>query len=245
MQRIHTSRAFGPGSARCSRRLRSALAPAGVVAAVILAGCGAGAPARQSTVPANPATRPSRVHISSALRAQEQAIHAQVLASLHQLNDNNVRYGSAAGYLPRTTVAVNRVVTATAAHPALAIEGVAVEVAPPGARALATAVGPNVPDRIQGTSAPQTPATFELTFARVHGSIPLDPEAFTIVDERGDVHHPRLRVSGGGPLPATVPTGAPFTLVLSATLPIGSGALRYAPVGTHDLVAWDFDVETD
>ena len=54
-----------------------------------------------------------------------------------------------------------------------------------------------------------------------------------------------LTVLGGGRLPAVAPAGHPFTLVLSTMLPIGSGTLRYTPVGPHYLAAWDFDVETD
>ncbi len=114
-----------------------------------------------------------------------------------------------------------------------------------GAGALATAVGPNVPDRIQGSSALHTPASFDVTFASVHGSIPIEAGAFTVTDEQGELHHPSLTVLDGGALPAVVPAGRPFTLVLSTTLPIGSGTLRYTPVGPHYLAAWDFDVETD
>lgn len=239
---MQASRAFGPGSGRGLRR-RPALALAAAAAAA-LAGCGASASRQQSTDRASTASVPPAVHISSALRAQEEAIHQQVLASLHQLSDKHVRYGSIPSYLSKPS-SVNRVLTASAADPVLAIEGATVALRLAGAGALATAVGPNVPDRIQGSSALHTPASFDVTFAGVHGSIPIDAGAFTVTDEQGELHHPSLTVLGGGAVPAVVPAGAPFTLVLSTILPIGSGTLRYTPVGPQYLAAWDFDVETD
>jgi hypothetical protein len=42
-----------------------------------------------------------------------------------------------------------------------------------------------------------------------------------------------------------VPDLRSFTVVLTDTLPAGSGELRYAPRPGRPLVRWDFEVETD
>lgn len=89
------------------------------------------------------------------------------------------------------------------------------------------------------------PATFDLTFTAVHGSIPVTAAKFTITDELGHLHHPQVSVMGGGPTPATLPAGHPSTLVIHTTLPIGNGRLDFTPMESRPLVAGDFDVETD
>ncbi len=219
----------------------SLLAWASLVACAALSGCGA---AGSHSQPAHAAVA-QPPHISAALRAQEQAIHEQVLASLHHLNDKSIRYTPPPSHGAPTAAANGRVVSATVAHPALSIQGDTVRLVLPGGGALATAVGPNVPDSIQGTSALHTPATFDLTFSGVHGSVPIARDTFEIIDEQGVIHQPAVTVQGGGAPPASVPAGVPFTLVLSTNLPAGSGALRYMPQRSHWLIAWEFDVETD
>jgi hypothetical protein len=76
---------------------------------------------------------------------------------------------------------------------------------------VATAVGPEVPDRIQGSADLHTQATWYLTFTDVHGTIPLSPSLFTITDEQGMLLLPHVNALGMDPLPRTVPTGRPFT----------------------------------
>lgn len=229
-----------------ARRPGSLVALAGCLA---LAGCGStGTSSTTSTAgsvrPAASATA-APAPVSPALRKQEEAIHAQVIASLHNLKDKHVRYGTPPANLPKAKIPVDRVVTATLSHPALAIQGDTVRLVLGTGSALATGVGPDVPYRIQGTSALHTPATFDVTFAGVNGRVPLSASLFTITDEQGEVHHPRISVLGGGRLPAFVPTGRAFNLVLNSYLPQGNGQLRYSPGGGRWVVAWDFDVETD
>ena len=139
----------------------------------------------------------------------------------------------------------NQVLSATAAHPADAIQGVSVRLQLPHGSAVATGVGPTVPTSVQGTSDLHTNAVWDLTFAHVHGTIPLSPQMFTITDEQGQLLAPRVTVLGGAPLPSTVPHGRAFTIQLRTRVSVGDGKLRYSPTRAHWLSEWDFNVETD
>jgi hypothetical protein len=230
-----------------------------VVVVVALSGCGTvaqhTAPSSSRQRPAPTAHKPTAAAvpaappISPALKAQEQAIHRQVLAALHAPPPNNLPPGIPA-YLRRATARVNRIVTADAAHPALAIEGASVRLALPAGRAIATLVGPGIPRAVAGKVVQQAPATFQLTFAGPRGSIPLSRSEFTIKDEFGQSHAPAITTLSGAAMPSTVRAGEKLTLVMKTILPIGNGQLQYRPLGVrvtkHDrpLVAWDFSVET-
>ncbi len=228
----HASRALGPGL----RRLVTV-----ALAAALFAGCGSSDPAASSR---SAAPKPPR--ISAKLRAQEEAIHQQVLASLDQGNGATGRYGSIPANLrSKQSVPVNQVLHASASHPAIAIQGNGVLLHLLHGTALATAVGPDIPARIQGSADLHTTATWDVTFADVNGIVPISPSLFTITDEQGALLWPKLSVPGGGPLPKTVPSGRPFTLMLKTVVSVGDGKLRYAPTGASWLAEWDFDVETD
>ncbi len=234
------SRAFEPGSRRF-RRLRWRLVPAVLVTGLVT-GCGTAKPASKRVQAPGPPTP----KVSSRLRAQEAAIHREVLASLHHHSQAGVRYGTIPGYLRnKQTPPANQVLSATVAHPAVAIQGNSVVLHLVHGSALATVVGPDVPDRIQGSADVHTPAAWDLTFAQVHGSVPISPSLFTITDEQGMVLLPHVTVVGGGRLPKIVPAGRPFTLRLTTVVSVGDGKLRYAPDGGAWLAEWDFDVETD
>jgi hypothetical protein len=185
--------------------------------------------------------------VSSRVRAQEAAIHREVLASLHHDSNKNARYGGIPAYLRNKQGApANQVLTATAAHPVYAIQGNSVRLRLAHGSALATAVGPEIPERIQGSADLHTRATWILTFTHVHGTVPISPSLFTATDEQGSLLLPRVSVVGGGPLPKTVPAGRLFTLRLTAAgVSVGDGKLRYAPGNGPWLAEWDFDVETD
>jgi hypothetical protein len=102
-----------------------------------------------------------------------------------------------------------------------------------------------VPERDQGSFRNHTNATWDITFSRVHGTVPITPRTIRLTDEQGNTLAPRLTVRGGGRAPRTVPHGAPFTLVLHARTSIGDGKVRYSPSGGRLLAEWDFDAETD
>jgi hypothetical protein len=155
------------------------------------------------------------------------------------------RYGGLPSWLPKTTVPVGRVRTASEARPWLAVEGDTVSVGLPHGRVLATAVGPEVPEEGRVPVPRTSRCTFIVTFARATGAVPISSGAFTILDEQGRVHRPHVTLLGGGPVPARLPARKPISLKVWAVLPTGSGTLRWTPVGHKPLVSWDFDVEID
>jgi hypothetical protein len=154
-------------------------------------------------------------------------------------------YGSLPKWLPKATVQVGRVVSASPAHPWLAIEGDTVRADLPTGRTLVTAVGPSVPEEGAFPVPANSPCSFTITFTRASGSVPLAAGAFTITDELGHVHHPKVALEGDGGLPRRVSPGQPVTLTVSDVLPTGNGTLHWAPTGHDALVSWDFDVEID
>jgi len=157
----------------------------------------------------------------------------------------SARYGGLPSWLPKPKVHINRVLTATAAHPALSIQGDGVEVDLPHGRVLATAVGPEVPEEGRFPVPASTPCTFIVTFASASGTVPLDPAAFTLLDDQGHTHHPRMTAMDGGPPPTMVVPGRTVSVKLRDVLPTGDGGLSWAPVGGRTLVGWDYTVEID
>ena len=134
---------------------------------------------------------------------------------------------------------------ASAEHPWLAIEGDTVLVHLARGQVLATAVGPAVPSEGQFPLPRTSPCTFTITLTRASGLVPLRASAFSIVDELGRLHHPRVTTQDGGPLPATITPGQTVVVTVRDTLPTGNGQLRWAPGTVKPIVSWDFDVEID
>jgi hypothetical protein len=110
---------------------------------------------------------------------------------------------------------------------------------------MATVVGPEVPEEGQFPVPATSPATFVLTFAKGTTAVPLDPADFTVTDEDGHLHHPRLTAMDGGPAPTSVPAGRTVSLKLSGVYPTGDGTVNWAPGTKRPFVAWDFDIEID
>jgi hypothetical protein len=154
-------------------------------------------------------------------------------------------YGQLPGWLPKAKVPVGRVLQASSGHPRLAIQGDSVSVRLSHGRVLATTVGPEVPEDGQFPVPQTSPCTFTVTFTAAGGAVPLDARAFTILDELGHVHHPRVTTAHGGIPPARVRPGQTVTLKVSDVLPTGGGRLRWAPGGSRPIASWDFDVEID
>ncbi len=155
------------------------------------------------------------------------------------------RYGGLPSWLPKATAPVNRIVTASPTHPALAIQGNTVAVNLPHGRVLATAVGPETPEQGHFPVPASSPCTFVVTFAGASGTVPLSGAAFTFVDELGHVRHPQVTAMDGGPPPQQVAPGRTLSLKVYDVLPTGNGGLTWAPDGGRPVVAWDFDVEID
>ena len=158
---------------------------------------------------------------------------------------SSAKYGQIPAWLPKATVPVGRTVEASAAHPWLAIEGDTVSVHLADGRAMATAVGPAVPEEGAFPVPATSPCAFTVTLTAASGAVPVSPRAFTILDELGQLHHPRVTAAGGGAPPARVARGQTVRLTVSAVLPTGNGRLRWAPAGATPIVSWDFDVEID
>lgn len=155
------------------------------------------------------------------------------------------KYGGLPGWLPKPKVRVNRILTASKAHPALAIQGNTVSVQLPHGRVLATAVGPETPEQGRFPVPATSPCTFTVTFTAASGTVPIDSRAFTLVDELGRVRHPHVSATGGSPPPRQVQPGRTVSLRVYDVLPTGNGSLSWSPERAHSLVAWDFDVEID
>jgi hypothetical protein len=154
-------------------------------------------------------------------------------------------YGGVPSWLPTPKLRVGREVAASAGHPWLAIEGDTVLVHLAHGQVLATAVGPAVPSEGQFPLPRTTRCTFTVTLTRASGVVPLRASAFSIVDELGRLHHPRVTSQGGGPLPATIRPGQTVVITVRDKLPTGNGQLRWAPGSVKPIVSWDFDVEID
>jgi len=158
---------------------------------------------------------------------------------------SSAKYGGLPSWLPKATTPINRVLQASSAHPALAIQGNTVSVAVGAEHVLATAVGPSVPEDGRFPVPPTSPCTFVVTFAHASGAIPIGANAFTLIDERGHVRHPRVTAMGGGPPPSEILPGHPVSLTMYDVLPTGDGGLAWAPGGGRPIVSWDFVVEID
>lgn len=214
-----------------------------VVAAVVVVAVVVIATARGGSRPrARPVIRSAAARVRAG-HAPAQAVH--VTARHPRSRAAGGHYGGLPSWLPKATIPVNRVVTATPAHPALGIEGDTITVRLAGARAVVTTVGPVVPEEGRFPVPATSPCTFTISFARSHGVIHLAAGQFTVLDELGHIHHLRVRLSDGRPLPARVPAGRILTITASTVLPTGNGRLRWTPGTAKPLAAWDFDVEID
>ncbi len=154
-------------------------------------------------------------------------------------------YGGIPAWLPKPRVRVGRTAEASLAHPWLAVEGDAVLVNLPRERVTAATVGPAVPNQGTFPVSSTSPCAFTITFRDASAPVPLSPRSFTVLDELGTVHHPRVSAAGGGSPPAWVRPGRTVTLTATVVLPTGNGQLRWTPTGSAPVVSWDFAVEID
>ena len=81
--------------------------------------------------------------------------------------------------------------------------------------------------------------------AAAAGRVPIHANAFTIIDEQGQVSHLGVSTSRGGSPPAQVAPGQTVRLTMKTILPEGEYILRWAPSGHTVLVGWEFNVELD
>lgn len=228
------SRAARPGS----RAVRLTVACALVAAVAVLAVIGLNAGGGSSKLASAPAGSGAGGSTHSAPAG----------GSIHAARPTPIpagAYGYIPSWLPQSKVPVSRVVTATPAHPWLAIQGDTVKVVLADVHVLATAAGPSVPEIGHFPLPRTTPCTFTVTLADASGPVPIKQADFATIDELGRLHSLRLRRMGGGPVPAELRPGQTVTLQLSTVLPTGEGRFMWAPVTGRPVVQWDFDVEID
>jgi hypothetical protein len=218
-----------------SGRLLGLVAAVLLVATVVSACGGSGRGGHVTTARAATSARPAAPSRSEAGRA----------VGTPAAQASRAKYGGLPSWLPKSRVRVNRIVEADAAHPQLAIEGDTVDVRLHGGRTTMTAVGPDVPEEGEVPVPPNSPCRFAVTFASVHGAVPIAARAFSFLGEHGQVNRARVTLRGGAPAPRQVLPGHPVTLMLSAVLPTGNGRLRWAPQGPTPIASWDFEVEID
>ena len=148
-------------------------------------------------------------------------------------------------WLRSSSASTGKTLHASSAHPVLAVQGDDVSVALTRGRVLARAVGPTVPHAGRIPVPSTSSCTFTVTLSAATAAVSLNPGAFTIVDEFGRVHHPRVTATAGGAPPRLLSPGETLSLTVHDVLPTGNGRLQWAPAGGRPLVAWDFDVEVD
>lgn len=151
-------------------------------------------------------------------------------------------YRSLPTYLPTQSQPVDRVVTASAAHRQLAVQGLGVEVDLASGDVLATVTGPHVPPFV-APPPPAVTATFDVSMTNVSGNVPIRLADFTITDQLGRTFHPTL-VTHEHPPPGTAPAGG-VTFRITAVMPTGEGRIYWSPAGGKPVVGWDFIVEND
>lgn len=164
-------------------------------------------------------------------------------------------YGNLPSWLPAATVLVDRVVTASAAHPRLGIEGDTMAVVLPAGRVTVTVVGPSVPEEGRFPIPASTRCTFTVTMSGATAAVPVVAGQWTATDERSLGHHLRVVSLTGGSAPRVVKARSTVSFALVTDLPPGSGALSWAPaggaqaggaqVGGAQVGTWEFDVELD
>jgi hypothetical protein len=210
--------------------------------AVLAAGCGAGGHGtRGSTTSATPATSPT-----STAAVAAAGTSTRTSSSVHRgRHRRGGGYGRLPSWLPSAKPPSQKPLHASLKHPKLTPQGEGLAISLPGARLLATAVGPAVPHRGQTPVPATTPVTFLVTFSHVTASVPLRRGSFVLVDELHRIHHPRMTAIDGGAPPAQLRPGPPVSVKLHAVLPAGDGGLEWRPTGTRAIAGWDFTVEID
>jgi hypothetical protein len=158
---------------------------------------------------------------------------------------SQAKYGGLPSWLPKPKHLTRRTLAAGVGHPAVSIQGEAIAVHLASGNVYATVVGPEVPEEGRFPVPATSPVSFVLTFARTSGTVPLRAADLELVDGRGGVHHPVVTALHGGPLPAHVPTGKPFSVRLRGVLPTGDGAVEWKPAPGRPLAGWAFTVEID
>jgi hypothetical protein len=90
-------------------------------------------------------------------------------------------------------------------------------------------------------NAVQVVCTFTITLRDADTTVPLVSSQFDVLDHTGVVHP----LATSATVPTQVDPQQSVTLTLYATLPSGEGLLRYHPLASGVVAAWDYVAETD
>jgi hypothetical protein len=169
---------------------------------------------------------------------------AEALSGSGHATSSAGRYGALPSFLPTSSLQPDSALTGTAARPALTSEGDAVQARLPHGSALVIVSGPVVPGEGLPYQATATTATWTVTVSHSTGRVPISTKAFSTIDSLGKTYHPGF-VPGQPRPPAMLRPGQSTSFELRAVMPVGQGAMRWAPAGNDLLATWDFVIEND
>jgi hypothetical protein len=149
-------------------------------------------------------------------------------------------------FLPKSTLHYDsdRLVTGTAAQPALTSQGDPVKVVTPHWSVIAAVTGPEVPGEGLPYQADFTTCTWIVTLSKATGDVPISAADFDSIDDRGDVYYPRF-VPGQPVPPKILRPGRTVSFELRAGEAVGEGLMRWAPIDGRIVAKWDFVIEND
>lgn len=154
-------------------------------------------------------------------------------------------YGGWPTFLPSPTRAANQTLPGSQASPALVSQGGTVLAQlPEGGTVFVTITGPEVPGQGLPEPPPTTTCTWTVVFSGGTVDVALDLADFATQDYNGVVYHPQF-IPGRSTPPASLPAGQSVSFELRTVMPIGEGAIQWAPDGKIPVATWDFIVEND
>ncbi len=153
-------------------------------------------------------------------------------------------YGALPTFLPSEAGNTDSVLVGTAARPALASQGEAVDVRLAATSALATVTGPEVPGQGLPHEVAAPICTWTVTLAAPRADLPITIADFSTLDHLGVVGHPVL-VPGRPRPPAVLTRGKTVSFELRAVMTAGEGLMRWSPGGPQIVASWDFEIEND
>jgi hypothetical protein len=169
---------------------------------------------------------------------------AEALSGPGHADNSAGRYGALPSFLPTSSLQPDSALTGTVARPALTSEGDAVQARLPQGSASVVVSGPVVPGEGLPYQATATTATWTVTISHVTGRVPVSARAFSTIDSLGKTYHPGF-VPGQPRPPAVIRAGQSTSFELRVVMPVGQGAMRWAPADNNLLATWDFVVEND
>lgn len=177
------------------------------------------------------------------LRAAAVVVLAIAAGALAGCGGSGSKYPS---YLPKGTLdpRMDRVLTGTAARPALTVEGLPVQVKTGRFSVLVDVAGPIVPGEGLPYQPDSTTCTWTVTIKNATGDVPLRIADFHAVDHLGTVLQPKL-APGQSSLPSLIHPGQVVRFRIRAYELVGEGDMQWAPDHEHVVANWDYEVEND